>query len=355
MLEVTKDASDLGPLAEALKALCEGEADEEEFLRKGWLTREKKKFFFVLSESGYLTWFQKEPNPSIPHQKNFVKELTLNSCRVSVQGTTVTMVKTTKTEKKTEEKSYGLVAADDADAQAWAAALTKSAATAEELGLGTGERSKAGLGSRMKKGLAQKVATSKGGKSAAKKVLPPEAMALLTALKTTIEAFAGKEQAEELENAMIKIITKLYFAVDTKQVRITDLKPADQYLREALKNVSLVWGGRFRNALTRGQPPKEKEALDKVSTCMDKIEVLLIKQLGNVLQPKSISLIRSTLKFLKDQKYLTYVIEEEELEQPREALESAIDAYCSIEIDFDSIEQKMAEDNKKSNRQSMKK
>ncbi len=131
----------------------------------------------------------------------------------------------------------------------------------------------------MKKGMAQKIATSKGGKSAAKKVMSPEVMGLLAALKQTFELYAGKQQAEELENAMIRIITKLYFAVDTKQVRnagvcivssdaskvaIRDLLPADKYLREALKQISLVWGGRFRNALTRGQPPKEKEALNKV-------------------------------------------------------------------------------------------
>ncbi len=36
---------------------------------------------------------------------------------------------------------------------------------------------------------------------------------------------------------MIRIITKLYFAVDTKQVAIKDLLPADRYLREALKQI----------------------------------------------------------------------------------------------------------------------
>jgi hypothetical protein len=91
----------------------------------------------------------------------------------------------------------------------------------------------------MKKGVAQKIATSKGGKSAAKKVLSPEVMGLLSALKQTVELYAGKQQAEELENAMIRIITKLYFAVDTKQVPIRDLLPADKYLREALKQLSL--------------------------------------------------------------------------------------------------------------------
>jgi hypothetical protein len=54
-----------------------------------------------------------------------------------------------------------------------------------------------------------------------------------------------------MENNMIRIITKLYFAVDTKQVPIRDLVPADKFLREALKYLSLVWGGRFRTALTR--------------------------------------------------------------------------------------------------------
>jgi hypothetical protein len=42
------------------------------------------------------------------------------------------------------------------------------------------------------------------------------------------KSYAGKEQAEELENSMIRIITKLYFAVDTKQVPIRELLPADK-------------------------------------------------------------------------------------------------------------------------------
>lgn len=47
------------------------------------------------------------------------------------------------------------------------------------------------------------------------------------------------------------------------------------------------------------QPEKEKEALEVVSRNMTKIEEILIKSLSNVLQPKNIALIRSTLAFLK--------------------------------------------------------
>ena len=172
-------------------------------------------------------------------------------------------------------------------------------------------------------------------------MLSPEVMGLLAALKQTFELYAGKQQAEELENAMIRIITKLYFAVDTKQVPIRELMPADKYLREALKHISLVWGGRYRNALTRGQPPKEKEALDKVTANMEEIERILVKTLQGHLQPKNIALIRSTLAFLKDHKYLTFVIEDPRLEEPRYELEAAIDSYNSIEIDMDTIEQEL--------------
>lgn len=354
------DKADAAKWVEALQAFTQGEMGSDatgDVLRQGWLMREKKKFFFVL-RGGYLTWFNKEPNASIPHNKNFVKELTLNGCSVAAgAGSNVDLVKTTKTEKKEEKKPYGLVADSPDDAKLWVEALKKGIAVAEEQGIGTGERSKAGLGARMKKGMAQKIATSKGGKSAAKKVLNAEVMGLLSALKTTIEAYAGKERAEEMENNMIRVITKLYFAVDQKQVSIHDLLPADKYLREALKHLSLVWGGRYRNALTRGQPPAEREALTKVVTAMTKIEDLLIKSLSNILQPKNIALIRSTIAFFKDYKYLTFVIDDDRLEEPRGArsfffsfffffpffpliffifpgeLERAIDQYNAVEID----------------------
>ena len=73
----------------------------------------------------------------------FSQELTLNSCKIEVAGATVNLTKTTKTEKKSEDKLYALGAVDAADAAAWADALRKSAAAADEQGLGTGERSKA--------------------------------------------------------------------------------------------------------------------------------------------------------------------------------------------------------------------
>ncbi len=71
--------------------------------------------------------------------------------------------------------------------------------------------------------------------------------------------------------------------------------------------------------------------------------MILQKQLSTVLQPKNLSLIRSTLAFLKDHKYLTFVIEDDRLEEPRSELESAIDQYNSIEIDADAIEAKLGE------------
>lgn len=323
LVEVVIEKAEATKWVEALEPFTKGEATSEaagDVLRQGWLTREKKKFFFVL-RGGYLTWYNKEPNASIPHNKNFVKELTLNGCTVAQgAGGNIDLVKVNKTEKKEEKKAYGLVSDSADDAKAWVEALKSGIAIADEQGIGTGERSKAGLGARMKKGMAQKIATSKGGKSAAKKVLNAEVMGLLNALKKTIECYAGKERAEEMENNMIRVITKLYFAVDQKQVSIHDLLPADKFLREALKYVSLVWGGRYRNALTRGQPPAEKEALDKVVANMNKIEDLLIKSLSNVLQPKNIALIRATIAFFKDQKYLTFVVEDARLEEPRSKL-----------------------------------
>jgi hypothetical protein len=63
---------EVGDWVKTLKALAEKSGDAEEFLRKGWLVRDKKKLFFTLS-NGFLTWYQKEPNASIPHNKNFVK------------------------------------------------------------------------------------------------------------------------------------------------------------------------------------------------------------------------------------------------------------------------------------------
>jgi hypothetical protein len=62
----------------------------------------------------------------------------LNGCTVAAGATAgaIDLVKTTKTEKKTESKSYGLVAGDAADGTAWVEALKKGIAAAEEAGLG---------------------------------------------------------------------------------------------------------------------------------------------------------------------------------------------------------------------------
>lgn len=99
-----------------------------------------------------------------------------------------------------------------------------------------------------------------------------------------------------------------------------------------------MWGGRFRNALTRSQPEKEKEAINRAVDGMNKIEDLLVRVLGPVLQPKNIALIRSTIDFLKDPKYLTFVVEDPRLEQPRTDLESAIDQYNAVELEVSQFE-----------------
>ncbi len=71
---------------------------------------------------------------------------------------------------------------------------------------------------------------------------------------------------------------------------------------------------------------------------MNKIEELLIRVLGPVLQPKNVALIRATIDFLKDPKYLTFVIEDPRLEDPRSNLEMAIDQYNAVELEVSQFE-----------------
>ncbi len=58
VIDVSCEKDEAAKWVAALEPLCGGSAAAGDFIRTGWLTREKKKFYFTL-RGGYLTWYNK--------------------------------------------------------------------------------------------------------------------------------------------------------------------------------------------------------------------------------------------------------------------------------------------------------
>jgi len=181
----------------------------------------------------------------------------------------------------------------------------------------------------MKKGIGQKLASSKG----AKKILNKEATDLLSSLNKVVAAYGGQKKADEIEKGLIRILTKMYFAISNKQVEYSEFLKADRPLREAFKIVSLIWGGRLKK-IEKGKDPKVvvNEAFQNVQKFWKEVENVLVKGLTPVVKPKNIQLIRETLTFLRDPEFIKFVAKNEDLEEARLELEMSMDGYCSIEL-----------------------
>ena len=191
--------------------------------------RKKEKKRFCELREGTFRYFSSPEKGA----KTFKGELYLFGAEVSMEGKKI-IIKPGQSDKKPLEIHTHLTP----EAESWVRAIKEEAEIAKEMGaVVEGDRKKAGLGARMKKGIGQKLATSKG----AKKVLNKEALELLNSLHKVVEAYAGTKKADEIEASLIRILTKMYFAISNKQVTSQEFLKADRPLREAFKIVSNIF------------------------------------------------------------------------------------------------------------------
>ena len=252
--------------------------------------------------------------------KFFKSEIYLFNAKITVNGKQITIT-------PEKEKPIDVVANLNTEVESWSKAFQQEIEIAKNLGAQGNEKKKTGIGARMKKGLGQKLATSKG----AKKILNKEATDLLSSLHKVVTSYSNAKKADEIEKGLIRILTKMYFAIDNKQVAYEDFLKADRPLREAFKIVSLIWGGRLRK-VEKGKDPKEviQEAFSNVQKYWKEVESVLVKGLTPIVKPKNLQLIRETLTYLRDPEFIKYVAKNEDLEEARLELEMAMDGTSSF-------------------------
>eukprot|EP01091_Cochliopodium_minus_P000461 TRINITY_DN1042_c0_g1_i1.p1 TRINITY_DN1042_c0_g1~~TRINITY_DN1042_c0_g1_i1.p1 ORF type:complete len:397 (-),score=136.57 TRINITY_DN1042_c0_g1_i1:144-1334(-) len=293
----------------------------DESTKEGWINvyKDKKSInrYCELFEGTFRIFSSPEKG-----SKNFRSEVYLFNATVTSNAKQITITPTG------ESRPIELIATLNTEVESWVKAIKQEIEIAKNLGVQGNEKKKTGIGARMKKGIGQKLATSKS----AKKILNKEATDLLSSLHKVVTAHSGIKKADDIEKGILRILTKMYFAISNKQVAYEEFLKADKPLREAFKIVSLIWGGRLR--VEKGKDPKIfiQEFFQNVQKYWKEVENVIIKNLTPIVKTKNLQLIRDTLTFLRDPEFIRFVAKSDELEDARLELEMSMDGYCSIEL-----------------------
>lgn len=187
------------------------------------------------------------------------------------------------------------------------------------------KKSKGSMGMRVGKTIGGKVATSDIGKAAVKTVVNEETKLLIVSLKKIIARVENPKIAKEIEDNLIRIITKSFFLEKDKKITIDQFLVADAPLREAFE--TLV---EMRDYRHRMKPETVKNRLNLVHDRLSSVEKIITNMLVDHLQPESIQRIARTFGLLASTDFLDKAWGTPELEEERDLLTDAMNRYTQF-------------------------
>jgi len=316
-------------IPKAEEGIPDMEVSSDKSKKQGWMKYKTKLRFYDLKE-GVLVWYAQEQTDMVKMSTNFKGQIILSGCTVEKGDKPNTLV-------LTDGKGKHIFATPLASqVDPWIAALKSGIEIANTSGVGDSKgkkREQLSVGAKIKKGLAQKIGTSKGGKKMVKNLFNSEVMELLSSLNKVITAYSTPKKAEEIENNIIKIITKIYFLIEGEKVGLEEFLKADKPLRQGLKTLSNAWGN--WNANRRQKKGWLETAFAAVNKNFKEVEKVLVRLTTPFLRPKNIVRIQYTLAFLSNMEFLKFVAKNDKLEDDRLELELAMDNYTAIEINLE--------------------
>jgi len=187
------------------------------------------------------------------------------------------------------------------------------------------KKKKSSMALRASKTVGGKVVTSGIGKSAVRGVVNEETKLLLVALKRIVSKVENNKVAEEIEDNMMKIITKAFFLEKDKKITIADFLVADAPLREAFELLI-----KMRDFSHRMKPSTVQENLLRVHNYLVQVEKILAEMLMPHLKPKSIKRLGRTFGLLGSEEFLQKAWSDEALEEERDLLTDAMSRYTQF-------------------------
>jgi len=187
------------------------------------------------------------------------------------------------------------------------------------------QKTKGSFSSRLGKATADKISTNTVVKSAVKGVVNEETKLLIVSLKKIIARVENKKVAEEIEDNLVKIITKSFFLEKDKKITMDQFLVADAPLREAFE--TLV---EMRDYRHRMRPETVKQRLNLVHERLGSVEKIITAMLVDHLKPASIQRVARTFGLLGSSDFLDKAWGTPELEEERDLLTDAMNRYTQF-------------------------
>lgn len=229
--------------------------------------------------------------------------------------------------KKDGKLLFSLAATSKEEAESWFASL--SAAVNKPPGSAPQKekkkKAKVGIGIRVVKTGTGMVATSGIGKTAVRGVVNEETRCLLIALKKIIAKVENPKVAEEMEDNMIKIITKSFFLEKDKKITIANFLLADAPLREAFEALIAM-----RDYSHRMKAATINDKLRQVHDYLMTVERILHDMLEPHLKPNSLKRLGRIFGLLGSEEFLRRAWADDDLEEERDLLTDAMNRYTQF-------------------------
>jgi len=228
---------------------------------------------------------------------------------------------------KNDKQILSLIATSKDELESWFTALTAATSVdASEAPIKEKKKkNQCSVGMRVGKAVGGKVATSTVGKGVVKNVVNEETKLLIVSLKKIIAKVESKKVAEEIEDNLMRLITKSFFLEKAKKITVDQFLEADTPLREAFE--SLV---EMRDYRHRMRPETVKQRLNLVHERLGSVEKIITAMLVDHMKPDNVQRIARTFGLLGSQDFLDKAWGTPELEDERDLLTDAMNRYTQF-------------------------
>merc|ERR1712137_1257752 len=134
-----------------------------------------------------------------------------------------------------------------------------------------------------------------------------------------------KSVAKEIEDNLMKIITKSFILEKAKKITLDEFLEADAPLREAFENLV-----EMRDYRHRMRPETVKQRLNVVHERLGNVEKIITAMLVDHMKPANVQRIARTFGLLASQDFLDKAWGTPELEEERDLLTDAMNRYTQF-------------------------
>jgi len=180
---------------------------------------------------------------------------------------------------------------------------------------------------RAKKSVAGRAATTKMGKTVLRRMFGEEVQHLLETIKKISTKHANKTTANRVEKILIRLLIKMAFQFEKKNLTVETLVSVERPLREAMELLSKHYNTRVRRYTRRNG---DMQSFVRVEALAGQAKEELYVKMQPYLTPKNLSNLRFLFDTLSNAKFLSDVFNDPDLPDELDEIDDAITAYTQF-------------------------